>query len=325
MTGIVHAKRRALVILAALAAALLGIALAPLVDSGAAHASIGTRISRHEVTARAQNWYRRNIQYSQTHYASDPDGHHNYRQDCSGFVSMAWHLSTSATTVTLPNYSHAISKSNLKRGDILDDRGNHTVLFHKWANSAHTRFEYFSESQPSTDMNHQTAYLSSYSGYTAYRYDKIFDDGTASADTHALGSVCHVDAWREIHLTDMRNVQIRAHQCVWHTSAGNTHAQVKVYWKPNSDGSDDSSSIGHSKFVGFIVHPQVQSGKVTKAENRCGITGAINANDSGSRSCQVWFKSSGSGKTSDGFLNWNKENDSHGYIGAEYLTGSPAL
>lgn len=327
MRGTLGRRQRTLGVVAVSAAALLAIAVAPLVHSGTAHAANarGKKISRREVTSRAQNWYRRNIQYSQSSYASDPDGSHSYRQDCSGFVSMAWHLGTSATTVTLPNYSHKISKSNLKRGDILDDPGNHTVLFHKWANSAHTKFTYYSESNPSSDMTHRTVYLSSYSGYSAYRYDKIFNSVQRDADTHALGSKCSITPWREVHLKNMRNVQIREHECIWHNSTGWTHAQVYVDWKPNSDGSDDSSVIGHAKFDGFMVHPQVQDSDTTKIEAYCSMSGAINAHDSGHRSCQVAAKVSGSGKSADGWLNWNRNNDGEGYIGAVYLRGSGVL
>lgn len=47
------------------------------------------------------------------------------------------------------------------------------VLFHKWANTAHTRMWIYEESNPSSDMNHRVVYLSSYSSYTAYKYRYI--------------------------------------------------------------------------------------------------------------------------------------------------------
>ena len=46
-------------------------------------------ISRDEVISRAQDWVNRKIPYSQS---KTTDG---YRQDCSGYVSMAWKSSTS--------------------------------------------------------------------------------------------------------------------------------------------------------------------------------------------------------------------------------------
>ena len=42
------------------------------------------KITRDEIISRAQDWVNRKIPYSQT---STTDG---YRQDCSGYVSMAW-------------------------------------------------------------------------------------------------------------------------------------------------------------------------------------------------------------------------------------------
>ena len=76
------------------------------------------------------------------------DGHgKNYRTDCSGYVSMAWALSSSLTTVTLPGVSHAITKNDLKAGDILckcgpntGGAGGHVLIFEKWANEAHTSY-----------------------------------------------------------------------------------------------------------------------------------------------------------------------------------------
>lgn len=141
------------------------------------HDPIGGSIKRSEVITRAQNWVNRNIQYSQGGTATDPDGHHSYRRDCSGFVSMVWHIRPTGMsapwTGSLGQYSNVIAKRNLKRGDILLRAGSHVVLFHKWANTAHTTFWLYEQSNPSSDMNHRVASLSSYSGYTARRYKHI--------------------------------------------------------------------------------------------------------------------------------------------------------
>ncbi|WP_406835675.1 hypothetical protein ACICHK_03850 [Streptomyces sp. AHU1] len=140
----------------------------------------GGTISRNEVIARAKNWYTRNVQYSQSAYASDVDGDHTYRTDCSGFVSMAWHLTTSLTTQTLPGASTQISKSDLRPGDALNYSAEHVVLFAGWKDQDAGTFYYYSEGSPSTDMNYSTANV--YSGtidshpassYVALRYDKI--------------------------------------------------------------------------------------------------------------------------------------------------------
>ncbi|MER6135196.1 hypothetical protein [Streptomyces sp. NPDC001815] len=140
----------------------------------------GGTIHRGEVITRAKDWYSRNVQYSQSAYASDIEGDDTYRTDCSGFVSMAWHLTTSKTTVSLPDVSTQISKADLRPGDALNDSGTHVVLFAGWKDQDAGTFYYYSEGSPSSDMNYSTANV--YSGtidshpassYVALRYDKI--------------------------------------------------------------------------------------------------------------------------------------------------------
>ncbi|MEV5882779.1 hypothetical protein AB0L74_08675 [Streptomyces sp. NPDC052020] len=141
----------------------------------------GGTIYRNEVIARAKDWYTRNVQYSQSAYATDVDGDHSYRTDCSGFISMTWHLTSSLTTWTLPSVSTQISKASLRPGDALNSSSEeHVVLFAGWKDQDAGTFYYYSEGSPSTDMNYSTANV--YSGtidshpassYVALRYDKI--------------------------------------------------------------------------------------------------------------------------------------------------------
>ncbi|MFG2304116.1 hypothetical protein [Actinacidiphila glaucinigra] len=140
----------------------------------------GGTIYRNEVIARAKDWYNRNIPYSQSAYATDVDGDHSYRTDCSGFVSMTWHLTTSLTTETLPNVSTQISKADLRPGDALNDYSDHVVLFAGWKDQDAGTFYYYAEGSTATDMNYSTANV--YSGdigghpassYVALRYKKI--------------------------------------------------------------------------------------------------------------------------------------------------------
>jgi hypothetical protein len=160
-------------------AVLLGTAVGTLGTASPAHAGINDAISRSAVIDRAWNWVNRGIQYSQQGTATDAEGNHTYRRDCSGFVSMCWHISptglSAPTTWTLPDYANRINKADLRKGDILDWPHNHCVLFQSWANSAQTMFNLFELANPDADMNHRTAYLSSYADYNAYRYRKIVD------------------------------------------------------------------------------------------------------------------------------------------------------
>lgn len=74
-----------------------------------------------------------------------------YRNDCSGFVSMAWHLSSSLNTWnfdpvngggSFQNRTHRINAGDLQAGDALVkdyDGTDHIALFLRWADAAHTR------------------------------------------------------------------------------------------------------------------------------------------------------------------------------------------
>ena len=111
-------------------------------------------IIRADVMERARNWYNRNIQYNGGSRATDIEGRHTYRQDCSGFVSMAWHSATPGrSTRTLPDICTEINWGQLKPGDIVNSYDNHCMLFHKWA----TRSGYiwiYDLATPALDMRH---------------------------------------------------------------------------------------------------------------------------------------------------------------------------
>lgn len=137
-------------------------------------------ISRADVIDRAWNWFNRNVQYDQGATAGGPDGVYRWRTDCSGFVSMALKLGPTGIgcpwtgSLATNEYGATISRANMRAGDYLVDSGNHVVLFHKWANDAHTQFVLFELGTPSTDMNHRTASLSSYgSSFIAKRPHNI--------------------------------------------------------------------------------------------------------------------------------------------------------
>lgn len=58
--------------------------------------------------------------------------------DCSGYVSMAWKLPASETTLTLPAVTAPIDTSELLPGDILNS-AQHVVLFAGWTDKAKAR------------------------------------------------------------------------------------------------------------------------------------------------------------------------------------------
>lgn len=109
-------------LLIALAATLT---LALPLDAGAAARAKTT--TREDIIERAQSWVKQRVPYSQSSY------HAGYRQDCSGFVSMAWSLDRSYSTSTLPSVSTRVSRDDAKPGDAVL-RPGHVVVFAEWKN-----------------------------------------------------------------------------------------------------------------------------------------------------------------------------------------------
>ena len=101
-----------------------------------------------EMLERARSWVADGVGYSGSNYHSNEYG--TYRTDCSGYVSMAWGLGSSYTTVTLPSVSYPIAKDALEPGDILNNplpgTSGHVVLFAGWANAEETEYYAYEES-----------------------------------------------------------------------------------------------------------------------------------------------------------------------------------
>ncbi|GAA3839656.1 hypothetical protein GCM10022243_02560 [Saccharothrix violaceirubra] len=97
-------------------------------------------ISRTDVRTRARSWIDEQVPYSQTTWYTNQYGY--YRQDCSGYVSMAWGMDKSYTTYTIQPFLETIERSDLRPGDVLwrhDPDVQHIALFMGWADAAHTR------------------------------------------------------------------------------------------------------------------------------------------------------------------------------------------
>ncbi|MFE2289353.1 FG-GAP repeat domain-containing protein [Streptomyces sp. NPDC059443] len=159
------------------AAAVTGLATAPSQATGTS--SVGGAITSAEIMSRAQYWVDRGVPYSQSDYDPDPQGR-DYRQDCSGLISMAWHLNTSLTTWTLPNVATQLSSlDDLQPGDMLDNIDSHVVLFGGWADAGHTTAKIWEEARPGTNARIDSSYYTrSYlngHGYRPYRYNKVVE------------------------------------------------------------------------------------------------------------------------------------------------------
>jgi hypothetical protein len=86
-------------------------------------------ITPNQVISRARTWVSKRVPYSQRRH------YRGYRQDCSGFVSMAWHLGRSYTTRSISHRAYRIPISALRPGDAVWRRG-HVAIFGGWKNKA---------------------------------------------------------------------------------------------------------------------------------------------------------------------------------------------
>ncbi|WP_200306438.1 peptidoglycan-binding protein [Streptomyces adelaidensis] len=141
--------------------------------------------TRAEIIDRARTWIAAEVPYSMTEYWSD-----GYRQDCSGFVSMAWNLPGNEWTGSLDKFAERISKDGLQSGDMLlfhnpkdPQRGSHVVIFGGWTDYARTHYIAYESTRPHARRQATPyAYWNNSIRYVPYRYKGLADDGTGSPD-----------------------------------------------------------------------------------------------------------------------------------------------
>jgi hypothetical protein len=164
---------------------------APVSDTGADGPTALTKTTRAEIIARAKTWVDAKVPYSMTAYWSD-----GYRQDCSGYVSMAWGLPGNEWTGSLAQFGVKITRDQLAPGDILlfhnpDDptSGSHVTLFGGWADAAHKTYLAYEQTPPharaqATPM----AYWTDSDKYVPYRYKDLSDAATTGPVTGFPGA-----------------------------------------------------------------------------------------------------------------------------------------
>ncbi|MFG2917858.1 peptidoglycan-binding protein [Kitasatospora sp. NPDC048298] len=156
---------------------------APGARSLAAPRAAATPLTRAQIIQRAQSWVDQGVPYSMSRYWSD-----GYRQDCSGFVSMAWGLNSSQTTWTLPNFAERIGKNDLQPGDILlynnpasPQAGSHVTIFGGWTDSSRTTYVAYEQTGPSTKKRSTPyAYWNNSGAYVPYRYTGLSAGGSGN-------------------------------------------------------------------------------------------------------------------------------------------------
>ncbi|MGP9539497.1 SH3 domain-containing protein [Brachybacterium sp. AOP43-C2-M15] len=137
----------------------------------------GISEDRQEVLDRGQTWVDRGVPYSMEDYTHGPDGR-QYRTDCSGFVSMAYGLDTSYSTVTLPEHFTEISKGDLQPGDIIGNLGpgsggaaGHVVIFTGWTDDSQTTFGVIEQAGGVGAVARTHTWGDAFWSNNAYRYD----------------------------------------------------------------------------------------------------------------------------------------------------------
>ncbi|WP_055495304.1 peptidoglycan-binding protein [Streptomyces sp. TP-A0356] len=143
--------------------------------------------TRAQIINRAKKWVSAQVPYSMDKYWSD-----GYRQDCSGFVSMAWNLGTNEWTGSLDRFGVRIAKDDLQPGDMLlfhnpanPEKGSHVVIFGGWTDYTHTYYIAYEQTPPvARRQSTPYAYWVNSGRYVPYRYKHIVDSkgGTQGKD-----------------------------------------------------------------------------------------------------------------------------------------------
>ncbi|MGW8884393.1 peptidoglycan-binding protein [Streptomyces sp. NPDC055749] len=131
------------------------------------------KTTRADIINRAKVWVSAQVPYSMAKYWSD-----GYRQDCSGFVSMAWNLGGNEWTGSLAQYGTRVSREELQPGDILlfhnpadPSKGSHVTIFGGWTDYRHTHYTAYEQARPRTRKQATPmAYWNNSDRYVAYRY-----------------------------------------------------------------------------------------------------------------------------------------------------------
>jgi hypothetical protein len=150
------------------------------------------RLTRSQIMNRARTWASAKVRYNMSAYWKD-----GYRQDCSGYVSMAWGLGTSAWTGNLASYGVRITRDQLMPGDILlfhnaadPEHGSHAIIFGGWVDDAHTAYTGYEQTVPVTRVQTTPyAYWSNSGKYIPYRYKYLVgSSGSGPGSSGSTGS-----------------------------------------------------------------------------------------------------------------------------------------
>jgi len=126
------------------------------------------KTNRADIIKRAQAWVDKKVPYSQTALT---DG---YRQDCAGYVSMAWASSQPGqVTSNLEKICTRITRSEMQSGDAILLPTTHVLLFDSWVDGDH--FKEFAEHGMGQVASHDQTSYSYYEGlgYFPCRFNNL--------------------------------------------------------------------------------------------------------------------------------------------------------
>ncbi|MCX5198369.1 peptidoglycan-binding protein [Streptomyces sp. NBC_00249] len=138
--------------------------------------ALAKRIDRTTIINRAKLWLDAKVPYSMSEYWTD-----GYRQDCSGYVSMAWNLGTNEWTGSLDTFATKITKDELLPGDMLlfhnpadPNKGSHVVLFGGWVDATRTHYVAYEQTRPTTRKQATPyGYWENAAKYVPYRFNGV--------------------------------------------------------------------------------------------------------------------------------------------------------
>ncbi|MEU0132387.1 MULTISPECIES: peptidoglycan-binding protein [unclassified Streptomyces] len=145
--------------------------------------------TRADIINRAKKWVTAKVPYDMAAYWSD-----GYRQDCSGFVSMAWNLGGNEWTGSLAAHGTKIARADLQPGDILlfhnpadPSAGSHVTVFGGWSDHTHSHYLAYELTRPhARKATTPMAYWSNSSKYVAYRYKGVVSGASGSGSATAF-------------------------------------------------------------------------------------------------------------------------------------------
>ncbi|GHD70829.1 membrane protein [Streptomyces goshikiensis] len=134
------------------------------------------RIDRATIINRAKLWLDAEVPYSMSEYWTD-----GYRQDCSGYVSMAWNLGSNEWTGSLDTFATKITKAELLPGDMLlfhnpsdPTNGSHVVIFGGWVDETQTHYIAYEQTRPNTrKLATPYGYWTNATKYLPYRFNGV--------------------------------------------------------------------------------------------------------------------------------------------------------